>query len=742
MPRQYVKKMRKYNDADIERALDMIDNGTSIRKAGTMCGMSEHLLREKLKKREKGESLAPCSGRKPAMSAELESNLAKCIEVLCNVGFSPTREEIKELVQNYLVQNTITVSVFKDSRPGNDWLKSFMLRNNLSLKKANMISSARKSVTANPFIIYDFYDLLEELVNTYKFSASQVWNCDESGFPTDPQRCKVVSVKGQTAYKTTSGARRENITTLAVCNAAGRVLDPVIVFAGKNMQSTWKPAKALPNTFYGLSENGWMTTEIFTEWFKKFCGLIEERPLLLIFDGHMTHISISIIEKAREENIHLLKFPPHVTDVLQPLDVACFGPLKRKWEVMLNSRLNILGSSRARLDKASFVEQVCEVWHDGLKPSNIVSGFTSTGILPVDRTKYPERRFDARLLKRYNNWVADGKPRDNVEDLATAVFTPLKARVPSPPRAEETIVQGAIETTQSATGSASQSTPASSTTICKCDMLGPLPYTPPPGFHWKPRWELTKDSFSPNTSMPCSSNKSFEEILLDKIKPSVEKPKVKRSKVDLMAKLVTHDEYLQALKEKEEQKSKKIKLVKNAYEDEAEEQENPILSSDDDDKEDDDEPMATDDETLPSTKRQAIAYLRKLWKKLNPPTTEESIIEKWYACVYKHKKETLFIAKAKLRFLYDKDGPTTGLQLDCLKPHVGLSNILESTPEHLPDISKFELCNIIAGPIDVLPLKGRKWEVPSYQELQRYFQLTRQLDREEVLKDVNDELQL
>ena len=79
MPRQYVKKMRKYNDADIERALDMIDNGTSIRKAGKMCGMSEHLLREKLKKREKGESLAPCSGRKPAMSAELESNLAKCM---------------------------------------------------------------------------------------------------------------------------------------------------------------------------------------------------------------------------------------------------------------------------------------------------------------------------------------------------------------------------------------------------------------------------------------------------------------------------------------------------------------------------------------------------------------------------------------------------------------------------------------------------------------------------------------
>ena len=138
----------------------------------------------------------------------------------------------------------------------------------------------------------------------------------------------------------------------------------------------------------------------------------------------------------------------------------------------------------------------------------------------------------------------------------------------------------------------------------------------------------------------------------------------------------------------------------------------------------------------------ATVYLRKLWKKLNPPTTEESIVEKWYACVYKQKKETLFIVKVKMHFLYDKDGPTTGLQLDCLKPHVGLSSILETTPEHLPDISKFKLYNIIAGPIEVLPLKERKLEAPLYQELQRYFQLTVQLDTEELLKDVNDELQL
>ena len=38
-----------------------------------------------------------------------------------------------------------------------------MRRNKLSHKKAKMISSARKSNMANPFIIYDFFDQLEEV---------------------------------------------------------------------------------------------------------------------------------------------------------------------------------------------------------------------------------------------------------------------------------------------------------------------------------------------------------------------------------------------------------------------------------------------------------------------------------------------------------------------------------------------------------------------------------------------------
>ena len=47
------------------------------------------------------------------------------------------------------------------------------------------------------------------------------------------------------------GARRENIITLTVCNVAGKALDPLIIFQGKNWQTSWRPEKPpLKNIFY------------------------------------------------------------------------------------------------------------------------------------------------------------------------------------------------------------------------------------------------------------------------------------------------------------------------------------------------------------------------------------------------------------------------------------------------------------------------------------------------------------
>ena len=86
----------------------------------------------------------------------------------------------------------------------------------------------------------------------------------------------------------------------------------------------------------------------------------------------MTHVSIDLVIVTKKEDIKIVKYPPHVTDQLQPLDVSCFEPLKCKWESLLNEWVVDWGYLLSK------------VWHEGLKPSDVVSGFRTTGIFPLD----------------------------------------------------------------------------------------------------------------------------------------------------------------------------------------------------------------------------------------------------------------------------------------------------------------------------------------------------------------------
>ena len=52
------------------------------------------------------------------------------------------------------------------------------------------------------------------------------------------------------------------------------------------------------------------------------------RPVLLIMDGHSSHVSIDVIQLAQDTGIHLLCVPAHTTHILQPLDIGVFKSFK------------------------------------------------------------------------------------------------------------------------------------------------------------------------------------------------------------------------------------------------------------------------------------------------------------------------------------------------------------------------------------------------------------------------------
>ena len=77
----------------------------------------------------------------------------------------------------------------------------------------------------------------------------------------DPKAHFVVDHCGQKTPCTSSGSKAQ-ITVLACCNAAGYTLPPYVIFDKKILKPELTTGE-VPNTLYGLSENGQIDSKLF-----------------------------------------------------------------------------------------------------------------------------------------------------------------------------------------------------------------------------------------------------------------------------------------------------------------------------------------------------------------------------------------------------------------------------------------------------------------------------------------------
>jgi hypothetical protein len=120
--------------------------------------------------------------------------------------------------------------------------------------KPRALEKSQKVVSRDSFIVYGFNDLIEQEIDRLglKDRQSHIWNFDESVFCVDPSRGRVVAETGSSAFRVTTDRGRECFTAMAEVNAAGESLSPLIIFRGKNLQSTWKGLSDLPRTTYSV----------------------------------------------------------------------------------------------------------------------------------------------------------------------------------------------------------------------------------------------------------------------------------------------------------------------------------------------------------------------------------------------------------------------------------------------------------------------------------------------------------
>ena len=94
--RKVAKKVANaWTEEDLLNAIHALDSvpGSTIRGVAKQFGVGESTIRFRLSKRKEGKALGK-AGRKCVFSENVEKNLAECISVVCNYGFSPTMFEV------------------------------------------------------------------------------------------------------------------------------------------------------------------------------------------------------------------------------------------------------------------------------------------------------------------------------------------------------------------------------------------------------------------------------------------------------------------------------------------------------------------------------------------------------------------------------------------------------------------------------------------------------------------------
>ena len=100
-------------------------------------------------------------------------------------------------------------------------------------------------------------------------------------------------------------------------------------------------------------------------------------PTLVLYDGHHSHVSLTLTNWARRNNIILFDLPPHTSHLTQPLDVEMFGPFKSLYKkecqdyMKHNPGLSITKYEVTKLTVKPYVRAV--------STENLTSAFRKTG---------------------------------------------------------------------------------------------------------------------------------------------------------------------------------------------------------------------------------------------------------------------------------------------------------------------------------------------------------------------------
>ena len=352
-----------------------------VLKASRVYGVPRQTLRDRVKNIVSIDCVT--TGRAPVFTQEEEVQIVDHVKAMANIGYGYARQEVVNLATDYAVllgkrekSNPLTLR----------WFDGFIGRwPELRVLKPRSLEHLRAKA-ANPENVQKYFKELNDIMIKYDLldKPHLIFNVDEKGISQNHAPPQVVAGRDVHPPAVTSG--KSSTTTIIGCgSAAGVAIPPYFVFPGARMRSELLEGTT-PGTNGSVSETGWSNALIFRryleEHFMKFVPRANDHPVLLLMDGHSTHVSVGLIDWAKDHNILLFILPAHTSHILQPLDVGCFGPLQRIYNYECHREMRSTACTITRYNIGSLASKA---YVKSLTPENLQAAFAKTGIFPMNK---------------------------------------------------------------------------------------------------------------------------------------------------------------------------------------------------------------------------------------------------------------------------------------------------------------------------------------------------------------------
>jgi hypothetical protein len=296
----------------------------------------------------------------------------------------------------------------------NAWCKWWARARNLKVTAGEQIETARWLYGTKVTVSRWFNNMKAVMTGVHD---SMIFNFDEVMVAIGKSG-RVISSLEQTVFRKKQ-AKLPHFTVGACFNRLGARPPMLIVIPQilqKTVDSSLKIYVESGRAQLVASAKGWVTERVFTEFAKQFCSWLEtyrrektERessPAVLFIDNAPTHNAREAMDIFKAHNVMVITYPPHLTHVMQPVDVSwarAFKAAFTRWLHLLqkDNDFQLYWRQTGTPNDAQWLRScvVAAAISAGDQASNIalcMNAFAQTGLAP---TFDPARVLGSRYLR-------------------------------------------------------------------------------------------------------------------------------------------------------------------------------------------------------------------------------------------------------------------------------------------------------------------------------------------------------